>query len=236
MRALLPVITDALRSQVKPVIDRARSGQLTNELIDTLTPTGPISEVVLEIYSAVGADFAESVFEGLSDDKAGTPKLEVKRFERDSYQHNVEGWLTLNGTEKVVAITETTKKTLKAGLAKFIEAGADIDEMAAFIDAHVAATYAGRARTIARTETISASNYGAMEGANMTGLDLNKEWISTFDDRTREDHLDVDGQTVDKDAPFRVGGEELSYPADFVNGSPANTINCRCTVAFIKKV
>ena len=71
-----------------------------------------------------------------------------------------------------------------------------------------------------------------MAGADMTGLKLKKEWISTFDDRSRADHEAADGQVVAKDDPFDVGNEPLQYPAD-ASGSARNTINCRCTLAFI---
>lgn len=92
-----------------------------------------------------------------------------------------------------------------------------------------------RTEMIARTETIRASNAGTTQLFGEWGVGR-KEWLSTKDDRTRAyergdefDHLEADGQVVGMDEPFIVSGEELQYPGD-PNGSPGNTINCRCTV------
>ena len=83
---------------------------------------------------------------------------------------------------------------------------------------------------IARTEIISASNKGSLDGAKDTGIPLKKEWLATMDNRTRDAHLIADGQKVLLDELFQVDGDALSYPGDFTNGASAgNVINCRCT-------
>lgn len=91
-----------------------------------------------------------------------------------------------------------------------------------------------RARTIARTTVVGSAN-GATHEAYETVQDtigpLVKEWVATSDDRTREWHIDADGQTVPFDEPFDVDGEPMMYPGDPA-GSPENVINCRCAVAY----
>lgn len=91
---------------------------------------------------------------------------------------------------------------------------------------------------IARTETTRVENAGrqaVFEKGTEMGLQMVKRWVSTSDGRTRHAHAEADGQIVDVDKPFIVGGEKLMYPAD-PNGSAGNTINCRCTmVTEIKK-
>ena len=93
-----------------------------------------------------------------------------------------------------------------------------------------------RARRIARTETVSAQNWASLEGAKAVqeeGIELVRRWIATNDPpRVRDDHLAAHGQVVGLDEPYYVGGEELDYPGDWMNGSPENTINCRCAEAF----
>ena len=88
------------------------------------------------------------------------------------------------------------------------------------------------AKRIVRTESVNAANYATNQSAVDTfGIEnLQKEWIATFDDRVRIDHIQANGQVVDMDKKFLVGGEELSYPGDSA-GSAANVINCRCTNA-----
>ena len=47
------------------------------------------------------------------------------------------------------------------------------------------------------------------------------------DKRVRKAHEDADGQEVDINKPFNVGGEELEFPCDPLAGAK-NTANCRC--------
>ena len=88
------------------------------------------------------------------------------------------------------------------------------------------------AKRIVRTESVNAANYATNQSAtDVFGKNnLQKEWIATFDNRTRIDHIQANGQVVDMNQKFLVGGEELSYPGDS-RGSAANVINCRCTNA-----
>jgi len=88
------------------------------------------------------------------------------------------------------------------------------------------------AKRIVRTESVNAANYATNQSAtDVFGKEnLQKEWIATFDKRTRIDHIQANGQIVDMDKNVLVGGEELAYPGDS-RGSDANVINCRCTNA-----
>ena len=68
---------------------------------------------------------------------------------------------------------------------------------------------------IGRTEIVSASNAGSLLGAKASGVPSKKIWLATQDNRTRDLHLEVDGQVVNTlDGNFQVGGEEMKYPAD----------------------
>lgn len=88
------------------------------------------------------------------------------------------------------------------------------------------------AKRIVRTESTNAANYATNQSAtDVFGKEnLQKEWIANLDERVRIDHAEANGQIVDMDKNFLVGGEELSYPGDS-RGSAANVINCRCTNA-----
>jgi len=101
-----------------------------------------------------------------------------------------------------------------------------------------------RARTIARTETLTAVSIGqaaAMEDAAQVIPNLKKMWMNAGDDRVRgkatglypdseSDHWKLQGQVQDHDKPFvdPRSGEKLMYPR--APGSSAGAvINCRCT-------
>lgn len=90
----------------------------------------------------------------------------------------------------------------------------------------------------ARTATISASNKGKLDSydrAKQMGIQLQKQWIATLDNRTRDTHRELDGQTVDDDEPFVTSdGYELMYPAD-PDGEPSEVYNCRCTMRAVIK-
>ena len=84
----------------------------------------------------------------------------------------------------------------------------------------------------ARTAVTGAQNAGRLESyraAEEMGIKLQKQWMSTLDNRTRHDHADADGQTVDEDKPFNVGGYELMFPGD-PKGPGREIYNCRCTM------
>lgn len=126
-------------------------------------------------------------------------------------------------------INETTKEKLRKTLQEGVQNGEGVPELSKRIRNLFNDFSKTRAETIARTEVISANNAGSLESYKLGGVEK-KEWITALDERTREWHVEADGQIVGIDEPFLVGGEELMYPGD-PSGSPENTINCRCTIA-----
>ena len=72
--------------------------------------------------------------------------------------------------------------------------------------------------------------------ATKMGIEMEREWVSALDARTRPEHAEADGQVVGVDEPFIVGGEKLMFPGDR-SGSGWNIYNCRCTqIAKVKNV
>ncbi len=92
-------------------------------------------------------------------------------------------------------------------------------------------------RTVWSEDQFCSASPVAMKSSIVTATALGlpgvqKEWLTAGDDRVRDDHFMVDGDVVELDEPWDVGGEELDYPGDQVHGSAENTINCRCVVAY----
>ena len=84
----------------------------------------------------------------------------------------------------------------------------------------------------ARTAMTGAENMGRAEAAddlNDKGIPVDEEWSATYDNRTRETHLELDGTLRDEDGYFGVGilDTPLRYPAD-PDGDPSEIYNCRC--------
>ena len=85
---------------------------------------------------------------------------------------------------------------------------------------------------MARTEATHANNEGTLEGYRQSDVANGKEWIATLDDRTRESHVDLNGEIVGVDEEFSNG---LDYPG--ADGPAEEVINCRCVLgpAFIEE-
>ena len=83
------------------------------------------------------------------------------------------------------------------------------------------------AKRIARTEIHNSHNQGVMRIYKEVGVEYT-QWISAGDDgRTRESHLEVDGEIIPIGAKYSNG---LEYPGD-TNGPIEEWINCRCSNA-----
>lgn len=127
------------------------------------------------------------------------------------------------------AVATTTLDSLRSLISDGARDGLSIPDIARSIDTlYLEDIIPNRSTVIARTETIRATNAGGQAAAKGTGLDLVKVWLATSDDRTRDEHLEANGQRVPLDSAYDVGGESLMYPGD-PNGSAWNTIQCRCT-------
>lgn len=84
----------------------------------------------------------------------------------------------------------------------------------------------------ARTMTTAAENKGRQDSfkkASDDGVIMEREWVATGDDRTREWHSDLDGVTVGIDEPWENEYGEIMYPGD-PDADPANVYNCRCAM------
>lgn len=89
-----------------------------------------------------------------------------------------------------------------------------------------------RAKIISITETHIIANQANLAVGLDTDIVEKKEWISTEDERTRPEHSQANGQIVNKNMPFIIGGEEMTSPGD-PNASAKNVVNCRCTMGFV---
>jgi uncharacterized protein with gpF-like domain len=178
-------------------------------------------------------------------------KIEANR-KADTFGFNSEwtnsvlDFLFQQGFTLVADITSTTKKKMNDIVTKGINEGLSIEEIVRIMKSDEQLSYSAfRARRIARTEVMRASNIGAMKGAEAHDFEVDKQWIAARDSRTRRipedtyDHVALDGVVVGFDEPFESMGKEgqqvsAMQPGD-INAPPGFTINCRCAVGFIPK-
>lgn len=186
------------------------------------------------LYEEVAIDFARKVDAGFKHAYGPEAAKGDDRVLRDLWVETVQRWLASGeAATKVRAITETTRQAIVGTLRDGVAEGEGIPQLARRVkDTYVNFTMS-RAVTIARTETIAASNLGSRAGALYTGLTLEKFWIATSDRRTREWHDVADGQTTPMDEPYVVRGERLMFPGDGSLGATAsNLIMCRCVEGY----
>lgn len=132
---------------------------------------------------------------------------------------------------RITNITDTTRQQIINGVDRGFNEGLGQAGTARLIRDVVPALSRQRSAVIARTETHGAANYGANGAAKETGLTLRKEWISAEDERTREDHADMNGTIVDMDAAFDFPDYSLQFPGD-PSGPAEGVINCRCAIGY----
>lgn len=124
------------------------------------------------------------------------------------------------------------KRSIRAELSRGIASGSTWNEMALRIAEGMNSPFRkayNNAIRIARTEGHRIQNEATLDGqhgAKKKGADIVKQWDSTLDGRTRDEHRECDGQIREIDEPFDVGGEKMQAPG--VGGSAKNVCNCRC--------
>ena len=131
------------------------------------------------------------------------------------------------------------KRQISACVTSSILQGKSIKGMADDLQTRIPTMNRDSAIRTARTAVTNAQNAGRMDSyvaAKKMGIEMEREWVSVLDARTRPEHAEADGQVVGVDEPFIVGGEKLMFPGDR-SGSGWNIYNCRCTqIAKVKGV
>lgn len=123
-------------------------------------------------------------------------------------------------------------KQINSSVLQGILQGESIDKIATRLTPIMNNNRASAVRN-ARTLITGSENRGRLDSYdNLTerGIVIKKVWIATGDSRTRDWHLEMDGQEVDIDENFVDGnGNELEYPGD-PSAAPETVYNCRCTM------
>ena len=109
--------------------------------------------------------------------------------------------------------------------------GDSIDKIAKRIQ-NVQAMNRDSAIRTARTIVTGAECKGrqdSYERVTADGIVMKREWIATHDSRTRDAHLELDGQLSDVDGFFENAIGIIQFPGD-PHAHPSNVYGCRCTM------
>lgn len=217
-------IAKGLADQIQTIIDilpEAGAPALLTGL-DQFLKTEPLKDAYQDLYGRVGGDFARNTFTGLTGkgQKAEGDWVEFMR-----------NFAVTEAGSRIQSVSNVTLRRIRRTLQQGIDEGLGIEEIARNMQRSNAVNRV-RARVIARTEIVSASNVGSKLGAEATGLTLNKHWIATPDGRERDTHLAAQSQSpIPKDELFVVGSGTADIPGD-PSLPPEESINCRCAIAW----
>lgn len=201
--------------------------QTTIDKMEFLMSTIPVEKGYEKLYVDVGVSFARISTETV---KQADEWIQVTMARAVSANTAI--------TSRITSIVETSRKQalrfIQDELQLGIDQGLGIPEISRNIKKNVPKEWTKmstfRARRIAQTEVVSASNFGSMQGAQATGLPLNKVWLAGGAN-IRDMHLIADGESVPQGDKFLNTGEPMDFPGD-PSGSAENVINCKCAVAF----
>ena len=83
------------------------------------------------------------------------------------------------------------------------------------------------------TESVRDYNTGVTDCGKASGvLGLKKRWNTQLDERVRDAHMELEGQTVGIDDLFYTGTDSAYAPGGFED--PSNNCNCRCYITLAK--
>lgn len=192
--------------------------------------------ILLAIYPRVIEDFGKRGYQEIEELVKKKKGFQNNKKDFDMTRSIILRWVRQNAAIKCTLITEETKRVIAEIISRGFQENLPLTEIAQQIKEQYEwwklpdpqqLTY--RAMRIARTEVHSAAGFGQHAGVLAATRDLQvetiKTWLSSRDDRVRDLHAAIDGQSVPINEPFSNG---LMYPGD-PSGPGYEVINCRCT-------
>lgn len=212
-------------------IDAFLDSRQTTQFEGVFQPSG-FDNIYNSIYTNIGVSFALWYSKSIE-------RL-TKQQDVSNYNDTWESAFAAEGKriagKRVTLVQGTAKATLTKELQRFMKdpqfMSLNEREASRILRSRFNQYSNSQAKRLVRTEATNAANLGTMRSAlDMFGADsLQKEWIAALDERVRSAHAGANGQVVDFNEKFTVGGELLDRAGD-PSGSARNVINCRCSVA-----
>lgn len=225
-RMFIGPVNDALQTQISSFTSDLNSHGLSyaqSRLSESIVNES-IGVVLDKLYVTAGTAKANQVYSQLIKE----PNKKGFGFNAE-WTNQIKDYLRMHLFKTVAKITHTTRQLINNKIQQMVQEGQSIEWLAQNVKTDRFTAW--RARMIARTESNRAINYGAQLGAEKTGFETMKEWVSVHDPRTRHSHYVLDGKKVGLNESFKEG---LSFPGD-PDGDPEETINCRCHLEYTAK-
>lgn len=219
-KKVLPLYEAEARAMAKAL--RGKTSAMLVEAAEFAVDAGKSDweKVVTAVSAALIEDFGGEIADDLGAEKSDNP-AELK-WAFDPLSAAIRAWIVRHGAESVRTILATNLEEVK----RVILMGVDENLSTAQIGRNLKQFYADRspykAMRVARTETSRAAGFGQREAAGQSGVAKTHTWITSRDDRVRDEHTAIDGETVRLNESYSTG--EM-YPGE-------SSINCRCVESF----
>lgn len=193
-----------------------------------------LSKIYRDLYTDIGLQFAKWYAKNF--DKYIKKGINPGEFV-DQWINSFASFGSAVGAQRVTLVSGTAKQTLikitqrLMSDPEFMTLGAS--EKARILNNQFDTYSRYQSTRLVRTEATAAANFATMESATtiFPGAQMMKEWIASFDDRTRDTHAEAGASNpIPYNDSFMVGGSFLMYPGD-PSGPSAEVINCRCSIA-----
>ena len=217
----------ALKKQLQPYLDAVEQAPANINQFDLISPA-PLADVLESLYVTAGVAYAEAMYNAIQP-----PKKSTKEQLRAGWRDFMRRFAVTNLTGVLIDINKTSKDIIERIVSNGLRDGKGIPDIARSIEQSVAGIFTNRAKLIARTEMVKATNTAAMESSKTSDFMYEKKWLPATDNRTREDHLSmINKPYIPFDQPFIVGGYEMDRPGDGTTAPASQICNCRCKVVF----
>lgn len=208
--------------------------------IKILSDSTDIEKIISKYIRRTMRIFGDPIING-----AKTWGIEFESKGSIKFQNYVDAYVKKRTAAAVTHIEGTSIKKARRAIKEYVQESMENGEGAAWVAKNIRAQFesvsTSRSNTIARTEIGMASSSGSLEAAKALDIpDLMKEWVSTNDDRTRDDpsqadHASMNGERVALNEKFTVNPDaSMDGPGD--SSAPAEqVINCRCTLVYSRE-
>ena len=227
-----------IRKQLDAELEKAETaGEIERIANDFIVDQEVFEKAITDTKLRVGVAFAKITHQRF---KSANMPMQTKEVGIDEgfWLELMQQYINRKIASKITQVIQTEYKDIQANTLKAITLGSEngwgAERIAREIVKEQGKMDFWKAKRIARTEIVGASNEGAIVGASQAGIELEKVWLSSPSGDPRDAHLAINGDKVGMDEMFYVNGEPMEYPHD-PNAPASEVINCRCAVGFEPK-
>lgn len=153
-----------------------------------------------------------------------------------THTNTAVAYLQREGVRFIAEVNGTTGQLLKDVLSEGLAEGESIAELQSRVSNVYEQARGDRAKMIARTEVLRATNFATEEAYRQSKVVKGKEWLTALDERTCKLCNELDGKVIPVNSSYfkegetyTVGDESITLNYDTVKHPPLHP-NCRCTL------